>query len=181
MFEDEKNYITDADIKKHLAFESKAGLIYLAALVPMLLVFIAMFIGFGSSAIKDLRYGIDIEIISKLTLAFASLVFILFCVFHLYACISKLKKAKSNSFSVVKDKLVRIEERTEYSYRFGRSHAQELKIFHFRDHGEYRVTAKDGSAFDYSSEEDIFYLVLYYGSSTPALAYNAKVYDYRRG
>ncbi len=181
MFEDEKNYITDADIRKQLEFENKAGLLYLIVLFPMVVVFTCLLIGFGSSAIKDINRGFDLESVAKLLIALASIFFIGFCVFHLYNSINNIKKTKNGSFVVVKDKLVRMEERTEYSHSRGHIHTQEIKIFHFRDHGEYRVTAKDGSAFDYSSEEDIFYLVIFDGSISPTLVYNSKIYDYRRG
>jgi len=178
MFEDEKNYITDADIKKHLEFENKASMIYLLVLFPVLIVSVLLFVLFTYNAIENIPYGFDLELLGSIVIALFFLAFILFCVCYLITCIKKINKTKKLEFSVVKDKLVRIEERIEYSRV--NSSTRIIRLFHFRDHGEYRVTQKDGSAFDYSSEDDIFYLVLYCGSKSPSLAYNAKVYDYRR-
>ena len=176
MFKDDKNYITDADIKKQLEFENKANTLYLIIIFPMFLLCLALFIGFGSSAIRNIPNGIDGEFFGKLMLSLLGLAFVVFSVWRLIITARSIIKTKNSSFTVVKDKLVRIEERTVTRGQ----HTYILKIFHFRDYGEYQVTAKDGSAFNYSSEDDIFYLVFFEGSAHPALAYNSKIYDYRK-
>ena len=176
MFKDDKNYITDADIKKQLEFENKGDFIYMLVLFPLFIICLALFIGFGSYTLSFLPDNFCAECFGGLVVCLASFAFMAFCIWYLVASIKNVYKTKNSSFTVVKDKLVRIEERTVTRGQ----HTSILKIFHFRDYGEYQVTAKDGSAFSYSSEDDIFYLVYIEGNAGPSLAYNSKIYDYRK-
>ena len=88
--------------------------------------------------------------------------------------LGKFRMARKGSFRIVQDKLVRI-AKDEYVRVAGRGHLE--NAFYFMKHGRYRVTKWDRSAFDYSSEEDMFYLVLTDGKKpTILLAFNQNIY-----
>ena len=54
------------------------------------------------------------------------------------------------------------------------------KVFNFRDHGQYVITPRDRTAYDYSSPEDLFLVIsLDVSFNKTILVYNKKVYEFK--
>ncbi len=86
-------------------------------------------------------------------------------------------KITRRCFTIVEDTLVRKVDR-EFTRTFGRTHYDD--IFYFETYGRYTVPRTERSAFDYSSENDGFYLIVLKGRKPRIMrAYNTKVYEYQ--
>ena len=80
-------------------------------------------------------------------------------------------------FDVIEDHLVRMAEDEPVRSR-GRTRYYD--VFYFSRTGRYIVTGADKSAWNYSSEDDKFYVVVMRGRNIiPMKVYNSKVYEYR--
>ncbi len=79
-------------------------------------------------------------------------------------------------YSIVEDTLVRKVDR-EFTRVWGRVRYDD--VFYFEKYGRYTVPRTERSAFDYSSENEMFYLIVLNGRRPRIMrAYNTKVYDY---
>ena len=129
----------------------------------------------GGIFAKILIYGILVllTIISPLILA-------LFLVQNLRALLKKRQKLQNMAFDIVEDTLVNIIIEDPVIRSTGsKTYIPEKRVFYFAKAGRYVTSPKDGSAFDYASEGDKFYLVIFHGGSYPVMVYNQKVYTYR--
>jgi len=82
---------------------------------------------------------------------------------------------KRLDFLVIEDTLMRTARetvRTPKGYR-------EEKVLYFLKSGRYVISGKDKSVFEYSSEDDKFYIMTYGKKQVPVAVYNQKVYEYR--
>lgn len=80
-------------------------------------------------------------------------------------------------YRIVEDMLVRKVDR-EFTRVYGRVRYDD--VFYFEKYGRYTVPHTERSAFDYSSENELFYLIVLNGRRPRIMrAYNTKVYDYK--
>ena len=95
---------------------------------------------------------------------------------HTFRSITKGNfEIREDVLSSVEIETVRRRSRHGYTYH-------EKKVFYFDEHGRYETGAIDGSAFEYSSAGDRFYIVVRKSKRknlSPLRVYNAKVYEYR--
>lgn len=86
-------------------------------------------------------------------------------------------KIMRQRYAIVEDTLVRKVDRTGI-HSFGPAHNDDF--FYFEAYGRYTVPRTERSAFDYSSENDPFYLIVLKGRRPRIMrVYNAKVYEYK--
>ena len=180
----EKEKITKAECAKQIRYQLKASIPMLCVLCGMSAL-MALF-GLGNDVADRAWYKLLEDATAMRVLAFimaiiGEAVFFLPAVISAFVAVSllgKFRMARRGSFRIVQDKLVRIakdEYVREYSRGAFRGHLE--NAFYFLKHGRYRVTKWDRSAFDYSSEEDMFYLVLTDGKKpTILLAFNQNIY-----
>ena len=87
----------------------------------------------------------------------------------------RIQRYKKLDFFVAEDTLLRSERETVRGARGYR----EVKAFYFLRCGRYVITPQDKSVFEYSKEEDRFYVMLYGKHQKPIAVYNQRVYEYR--
>lgn len=86
-------------------------------------------------------------------------------------------KITRRCFTIVVDMLIRKVDR-EFTRVWGRTHYDD--VFYFEKYGRYTVPRTERSAFDYSNENESFYLIVLKGRKPKIMrAYNAKVYEYK--
>ena len=108
--------------------------------------------------------------------------FVGYDVFYIYSLIQTFRSLAKGELEIREDVLTSIEiETVRRRSRHGYTYHEE-KVFYFDNHGRYVTGKKDGSAFEYSTAGDRFYLVIRTGKHAkpvPSRIYNAKVYEYR--
>ena len=173
-----KSIITKETIKKDLLFRMKSAI----PIIIVSCVLCVILLLFGIAMLDDLVYEINNfgwSFSSAEGIIVIAVIILLFPLsqYWAYTNIKVLKEAKRYNFKVVEDRLSRAEEEVIVTSR----HSRIEKVFYFYEHGRYVVSVCDGSAFEYSSPEDEFYLIFANDtSSTPLLIYNKKVYEYKQ-
>ena len=182
MNRNDKEMITKAECAKQIRYQLKASIPMICVLCGMsaLMALLGSFNNIADRAWYKLLEDANVmRVLAFVVAIIGEAVFFLPAILSVWIAVSllrKLRMAQKGSFRIVQDKLVRI-AKDEYVHQYGsRGHIE--NAFYFLKHGRYRVTKWDRSAFDYSSEEDMFYLVISDGKKPVILlVYNQNVYD----
>jgi len=188
-----KETITKQSVAEELIFHAKVSMPFaiislvlgIVVLVPISAVLINYVInGFKTGDFKSVRV-----VFAGVVIAIAAI--LLFTVVgSLYIVIDLSKKssmAKSGRFRIEKDELLRkvkdetVSKRTRRSFLKWQRTVITEDVFYFAKYGRYVLGTKNGSAFEYSSEGDEFYVVVYDAKKPrPELIFNSKIYDYKQ-
>ncbi|MBQ9112924.1 MAG: hypothetical protein IJY08_05010 [Clostridia bacterium] len=178
MFKETKSVINNETIKKELMYRTKASV---PAIVVCCIVMIPMaIIGIYSisSLIGEISNGGMGNVSTEyIIFALVDLMLTVVLTMVIINTIGNYNAIRRCEFSVVEDTLTDAREETVHH---GRRMSIE-KAFYFSQHGRYVVTSLDGSTFEYSYIDDVFYIVIYTRSRSPypALIYNKRIYEYK--
>ncbi len=179
MFKQEKEIITQEKIKKTLKSMHRAA-------IPMMTVFFfggVILMVLAAFILSELRDAAVYQVVIWGAILILDSLMTVFALVLLLRAIM-ISSASSKDLTVVEDLLLHMEEKNTrwlYGHRgafgiFDSRHT--VQLFHFQEHGTYFISGIDGSAYEYSSIDDKFYLVLT-GRGKIALVYNQKVYEYK--
>lgn len=179
MQKETKSIITDESIKNELLFDIKINIPKIVFFsVFMLPISIALFIFSVRDLISANTSGMNFPFMD-IFYAALSLFFICITAVMLYGFLYKLYYIESGRFSVVTDELIRMAEEGSVSLSFRR--AEYFRVFYFRNYGRCVLNYGNQSMFDSSTVGDSFYVVVFNSKNQPPqLAYNQKIYEYKR-
>lgn len=190
-----REVITKESIRAELMKSANGGVPLAAMTVVAAILFGGIFVALGFASLPS-KAQLAGDTFPFLNLSLAIMFFLMsilgmgFAVYMLVSVVAESKYLREGCFTVEEDELVNMIRETQSlridysSHGIGSRQTQYRDVFYFQKSGRYVLSRIDGSAFEYSSIGDTFYVVLMdprrkIGKQIrPKRVYNSKIYRY---